>query len=223
MKNAGFTPLPLRRGGLPVWWNKHKLLCLCSGSEHKSISIWHLCACFMSFCAAVVCLYHSPFNTWRYIERVCPPCTKRRAFCSLPQVGNYRMTAVKSTEEGRGWGSVMDNDSQQACARAQPQALDSSPAEVRKMPARRATRGWGESGLTHMYDRSKVTLVQVCVNICVVFRNISGQPLYGNFLGKGATPQFWAFYSITGQRHKKCLWLKVNSLWAIHIIFLKCR
>ncbi|TKS74302.1 DENN domain-containing protein 1B [Collichthys lucidus] len=42
------------------------------------------------------------------------------------------MTAVKRAEESKGCESVMDNDSQQACGRAQPQALDSSPGEAGK-------------------------------------------------------------------------------------------
>lgn len=58
-------------------------------------------------------------------------------FCSLPQVGDNSMTAVKRVDENRGWDSVMDNDSQQACGRAQPKALDSSPGEAGEMPARK--------------------------------------------------------------------------------------
>lgn len=70
--------------------------------------------------------------------------TNMHAFSSLPQVGDNRMTAVKRAEESRDWDSVMDNDSQQACGRAQPQALDSSPGEAREMPAQKTphSSGW---------------------------------------------------------------------------------
>lgn len=75
------------------------------------------------------------------------------AFSSLPQVGGNRVTAVKRAKERRGWDSVMDNDSQQACGRAQPQALDSSPGGAGEMPARKPPQssGWrGNRELTQM-------------------------------------------------------------------------
>lgn len=69
--------------------------------------------------------------------------TNMLAFSSLPRVGDNRMTAVRSEEESRGWDTVMDNDSQQACGRAQPQALDFSPGEAGKMPAQKTPHGSG--------------------------------------------------------------------------------
>lgn len=52
------------------------------------------------------------------------------SFSSLPQVGDYTVTAVKRGEQSWGWDAVMDNDSQHARGRAQPWALASSPGEA---------------------------------------------------------------------------------------------
>ena len=102
--------------------------------------------------------------------------TNMLAFTSLPQVGDNRMTAVKRAEDSRGWDSVMDNDSQQACGRAQPQALDCSPGEAGEMPARKTphSSGWrGNKELTKMYGKNKVTQIPcvcACVCACVCVR-----------------------------------------------------
>lgn len=81
------------------------------------------------------------------------------------------MTAVKRAEEARGWNSVMDNDSQQACGRAQPQALDSSPGEAEELPAWKTphklcvTRVGGVGGGPNIdvNQRNKVTWILQCV------------------------------------------------------------
>lgn len=74
------------------------------------------------------------------------------------------MTAVKRAEEGRGWDSYMDNDSQQACGRAQPQALVSSPGEAEEMPARKTPHklcvmGARGGANTDVNQRNKVTWI----------------------------------------------------------------
>lgn len=81
-------------------------------------------------------------------------CTNRHAFCSLPQVGSNRLTAVSGAEGSRGLDSVMDNDSQQACSRAQPQAPDSSPGEVGGDASPESSSGLrGTRGRAQMYNR----------------------------------------------------------------------
>lgn len=122
----------------------------------KILYIWCLCVCVcVCVCArfyVVFCCKHLHIESVLYLS-MCPcvcVClfTNMLAFTSLPQVGDNRMTAVKRAEDSRGWDSVMDNDSQQTCGRAQPQALDCSPGEAGEMPARKTPRssGGGETG-----------------------------------------------------------------------------
>lgn len=129
--------------------------------------------CAASICKQKVCLYLSPFVHEHVFECVYCVYTNMHAFSSLPQVGDNRMTAVKRAEESRGWDSVMDNDSQQAWGRAQPQALDSSPGEAGEVPARKTphSSGWrGKLGANKdvKQEQSRMdTSVCVCWCVCV--------------------------------------------------------
>lgn len=113
---------------------------LCVTDNSSYCSGW-FCASAMSVCLrwcyrlCITAVYVCSLST--------PTCT-----CScLPQVGHSRLAAVKRAEESGGWCSVMDNDSQQACGRAQPQALDSSPGEAEEILAlekRKQVPAWVE-------------------------------------------------------------------------------
>lgn len=137
-----------------------------------SVCVYVLCGIVLQASANRKCVCTSALFVQEHVFRcVRSVYTNVHAFSSLPQVGGNRMTAVKRAEESRGWDSVIDNDSQQACGRAQPQALDSSPGEAGEMPAPENTaqlRVEGKEGAnTDVKQRNKVTVCTCSVFVCV--------------------------------------------------------
>lgn len=103
------------------------------------------------------------------------------AVCLRLEAAEWQLLRAQGRGRGRGWDSVMDNDSQQARSRAQPQAPGFSPAVVGGIP----TWSWGETRgantdvkqekeITGVLRRLRVWLFQVNFFVCHVFTACSG-------------------------------------------------